>query len=71
MFLCKVLVGESCNGKYDGVQPDERIKGKGVLYDSTVDDVRNPILWVTYHDGQAYPEYEVLFKVGPGSLYPR
>merc|ERR1711998_210928 len=26
MFLCKVLVGESCNGKYDGVQPDNASK---------------------------------------------
>ena len=27
-----------------------------MLYDSTVDDVKDPSVFVTYHDAQAYPE---------------
>ena len=33
-----------------------------VLFDSTVDDVRNPSIFVTYHDAQAYPDYLVRFR---------
>ena len=32
------------------------------LYDSTVNNVGNPQIFVTYHDAQAYPEYLVRFK---------
>ena len=33
-----------------------------VLFDSTVDDVRNPTIFVTYRDSQAYPDYLVKFR---------
>ena len=33
-----------------------------VLFDSTVDDVRNPRIFVTYRDSQAYPDYLVQFR---------
>ena len=31
------------------------------LYDSTVDSVQDPKIFVTYHDPQAYPEYLIKF----------
>ena len=31
-------------------------------FDSTVDDVRNPRIFVTYRDSQAYPDYLVKFR---------
>ena len=35
-------------------------------YDSTVNDVNNPEIFVTYHDAQAYPEYLIRFtQSGP------
>ena len=36
--------------------PDLRNAAKNQLYDSTVDNVRDPSIFVTYHDAQAYPE---------------
>ena len=60
IFLCRVVVGEYCKGKTDALTPDAR-QGH-TLYDSTVDDVKSPSLYVTYHDAQAYPEYLVRFK---------
>ena len=32
------------------------------LYDTTVNNVADPSIYVTYHDAQAYPEYLVKFK---------
>jgi len=60
MFLCRVTVGEFCLGKRDAPAPDVR-KGH-LLYDSTVNDMNNPGIFVAYHDAQAYPEYLVKFK---------
>lgn len=32
------------------------------LYDTTVDALTNPSIYVTYHDAQAYPEYLITFR---------
>mmetsp|Transcript_84676 Transcript_84676/g.123930 ORF Transcript_84676/g.123930 Transcript_84676/m.123930 type:complete len:438 (+) Transcript_84676:2-1315(+) len=60
MFLCRVIVGEYCKGVNDATVPAAR-NGK-VLFDSTVDDMADPSIYVTYHDAQAYPEYLVRFR---------
>ena len=57
MFLCQVLVGDYCLGKQDAVTPDLRPGSAVDLYDSTVDNVQDPKIFVTYHDPQVYPEY--------------
>ena len=54
MFWVRVVVGEYCRGVKDALTPDVR---DGLnLYDTTVNDVKNPSIFVTYHDAQAYPE---------------
>jgi poly [ADP-ribose] polymerase 10/14/15 len=59
MFLCRVLVGEYCLGREDQPTPDVR---RGTeLYDSTVNNLEAPTIFVTYHDSQSYPEYIVTF----------
>ena len=60
MFACRVLVGEYCQGKQDQPTPD--VRHGTDLYDSTVDDVNKPEIFVAYHDAQAYPEYLITFK---------
>jgi hypothetical protein len=60
MFACRVLVGEYCQGEQDKPTPDER--HERVLYDSTVDNVNTPKIFVVYRDAQAYPEYIITFK---------
>jgi len=59
IFLCRVLVGEYCQGKQDALTPD--VRAGYDLYDSTVDSMRDPTIFVTYHDAQAYPEYLIRF----------
>ena len=51
MFLVRVVIGEYCQGKNDALVPDVR-KGNQ-LYDTTVNDPKNPGIFVTYHDAQA------------------
>ena len=60
MFACRVSVGVYCRGVRDAPVPDPR-KGY-LLYDSTVNDMANPSIFVVYHDAQAYPEYLVKFR---------
>ena len=62
IFLCRVVVGEYCRGKKDALVPDVRDVATDRLYDSTVDNMTNPSLYVTYHDAQAYPEYLIAFS---------
>ena len=49
-------------GGWDVKEPPAR-PGYGHLpYDSTVDNLRYPEIYVTYKDSQAYPEYLIAFK---------
>ena len=61
MFLCQVLVGDYCLGKQDMVTPGPRPGSAVDLYDSTVDSVQDPKIFVTYQDPQVYPEYLIKF----------
>merc|ERR1719473_848060 len=60
MFLCRVIVGEYCVGRSGALAPDVR-KG-AMLYDTTVDNMSNPSMYITYHDAQCYPDYLIKFK---------
>ena len=56
------MTGEFCKGIKNALTPDLRNVAKNQLYDSTVDNVRDPSIFVTYHDAQAYPEYMIKFS---------
>ena len=60
MFLCRVLVGEYCRGIENARTPQVRMGN--VLFDSTVDSMANPSIYVTYNDAQAYPDYLISFR---------
>lgn len=62
IFMCRVVVGECCLGYQDCLAPDERHGFQHVRYDSTVDRLNDPGIYVTYNDNQAYPEYLVTFR---------
>ena len=66
VFLCRVVVGEYCEGVKDAATPPVRYDT--VRFDSTVDDVVNPSIYVTFHDSQAYPEYLVKFMCVDANL---
>lgn len=61
MFACRVTIGEFCLGTRDVLTPDVRDSTHHTLYDTTVDDISSPGIYVTYHDAQAYPEYIIHF----------
>jgi poly [ADP-ribose] polymerase 10/14/15 len=62
IFLCRVAVGDWCKGTNGQLTPDPKKNNPMELFDTTVDNVSNPSIFVGYHDAQAYPEYLVSFK---------
>ncbi len=44
----------------DALTPD--VRQGHMLYDSSVNDVSVPQIFVTYHDAQAFPEFLIKFK---------
>jgi len=61
MFMCRVVVGDWCAGKSGALTPDTKPNSLE-LFDTTVDSICEPSIFVAYHDAQAYPEYIVSFK---------
>ena len=62
VFAVRCVVGQWSKGVKDALTPDVRDAARNILYDCTVDNVRDPSIFVTYHDAQAYPEYMIKFS---------
>ncbi|CAL8262995.1 unnamed protein product [Merluccius merluccius] len=56
MFVAHVLVGEFTTGSSSYARPPSRSTGKG-LYDSCVNNIRDPGIFVVFEKHQIYPEY--------------
>lgn len=56
MFVAHILVGEFTTGSSSYARPPSRSHGKG-LYDSCVDNTRDPSIFVVFEKYQIYPEY--------------
>ena len=65
MYLVRVLIGEFTAGSKDVIVPPPKniAKDPNVLFDSLVDNVANPSMYVIFQDAQAYPEYLITFVV--------
>ena len=63
MYHVCVLTGEYTLGTADTIVPPPKDpqKDRNVLFDSTVNNVQDPTIFVTYNDAQAYPEYLITF----------
>jgi poly [ADP-ribose] polymerase 7/11/12/13 len=63
MFLARVLVGRSAVGRREYVRPPPLVCGKrnGELYDSCVNDLRKPVVFVIFDTDQCYPEYVISY----------
>lgn len=59
MFLCRVLVGDFTVGSSDLCRPPTKAGGGGGVkfYDSCVDDIRDPSVFVVFEKQQVYPEF--------------
>ena len=62
MYQCLVLTGETTQGVKDMKAPPTRDIGRNIKYDSAVDDVKNPKIFVVFGDQRAYPEYLITYK---------
>ncbi|XP_075904598.1 poly(ADP-ribose) polymerase family member 14-related sequence 1 isoform X2 [Nelusetta ayraudi] len=60
VYVCRVLSGEFALGKQGMVEPP--IKASTLLFDSVVDNMTKPSMFVIFHDANAYPEYLITFK---------
>jgi poly [ADP-ribose] polymerase 10/14/15 len=61
MILARVLVGMFEKGNPATIEPG--IRPDGNQYDSTVNDVDNPSIYVIYRDYRAYPDYLIEYEV--------
>ena len=67
MFVVLVLVGEYVQGESKYVRPPRKNPKDPCsdLYDSCVDNVESPKIYVIFdNSGQAYPEYVIKYTVG-------
>ena len=64
MFICRVVVGKYTKGEktMKVAPPLDPSRNKHMLYDTLVDNVTNPTIYVVMSDSQAYPEYVVTFR---------
>ena len=71
MFLARVLVGDMVQGHMDYRRPPAFNPGNPLsrCYDSCVDSMRDPRIFVVFDSNQAYPEYIVEYKYH-GKEYP-
>lgn len=63
MYLVRVLTGEYTIG--DGsmyVPPPKDPNDPTVLFDSVVDNMATPLIFVVFFDADVYPEYLITYK---------
>ncbi|XP_067656555.1 protein mono-ADP-ribosyltransferase PARP14-like isoform X2 [Haliotis asinina] len=62
MYLVRVLTGEYTKGAH-GMRVPPTKAGSTVLFDSVVNDINNPAMYIVFNDTQAYPDYLVTFHL--------
>ncbi|XP_039456889.1 protein mono-ADP-ribosyltransferase PARP12-like isoform X1 [Oreochromis aureus] len=62
MFISRVLVGDFTKGSSDYRRPPSKDGGGINFYDSCVNDVMNPSIFVVFEKQQIYPEYLIQYK---------
>lgn len=61
LFVALVLVGEFTKGSSTYLRPPKHEKRKG-FYDSCVDNITNPAIFVIFEKYQIYPEYIIEYS---------
>ncbi|XP_016060547.1 PREDICTED: poly [ADP-ribose] polymerase 12, partial [Miniopterus natalensis] len=61
MFLARVLVGEFTRGNATFVRPPAKEDQGSVFYDSCVNSMSDPSIFVIFEKHQAYPEYVIQY----------
>ncbi|XP_039647501.1 protein mono-ADP-ribosyltransferase TIPARP-like isoform X2 [Perca fluviatilis] len=69
MFLAKVLVGKTCLGRFNYRRPPLNSKMRQFyLYDSCVDNMDKPTMFVVFDSCQCYPYYLIKYKDLPQEI---
>ncbi|KAJ0015570.1 hypothetical protein NQD34_009190 [Periophthalmus magnuspinnatus] len=69
MFVSRVLVGEFARGSSEYRRPPSRDGGDVNLFDSCVDDIYDPSIFVVFKEQQIYPEYLLKYKNARSNVY--
>ncbi|XP_035694711.1 protein mono-ADP-ribosyltransferase PARP15-like [Branchiostoma floridae] len=63
IYQVRVIVGEYTTGSSGIVEPPPKNPlNVAIRYDSVVNNVQNPSIFVVFRDNEAYPEYLIVFK---------
>ena len=63
MYLTRVLVGEYTQGRQGLLTPPAKTQSDPTdTFDSVVDQIPNPQIFVVFYDWQCYPEYLITFQ---------
>nr|XP_055046734.1 protein mono-ADP-ribosyltransferase PARP12 [Misgurnus anguillicaudatus] len=62
MFVCRILVGDYAKGSSSYLRPPSKDGGDTVFYDSCVNDLYNPTIFVVFEKHQIYPEYLIEYR---------
>lgn len=62
MFVSRILVGDFTKGNSSYLRPPSKDGGDTIFFDSCVDDVHNPSIFVVFEKHQVYPEYLILYS---------
>ncbi|XP_028810519.1 protein mono-ADP-ribosyltransferase PARP12 [Denticeps clupeoides] len=62
MFVCRILVGDYASGHPSYVRPPSKDGGDTNFYDSCVDNVSSPSIFVVFEKHQVYPEYLIQYR---------
>ncbi|XP_053719548.1 protein mono-ADP-ribosyltransferase PARP12 [Synchiropus splendidus] len=71
MFLSRVLVGDYTRGNPEYRRPPAKLDCGAEFYDSCVDQVLSPSIFVIFEKHQIYPEYLIQYKRGTSSPQPK
>jgi len=63
MFVCNVLIGQYTQGNSSMKTAPQLNPSSNLLYDSLVDRMQDPTIFVAMTDSQAYPEYLITYKI--------
>ncbi|XP_072311158.1 protein mono-ADP-ribosyltransferase PARP12-like [Eucyclogobius newberryi] len=69
MFVSRVLVGDYARGSSEYRRPPSKDGSNMNLYDSCVDNIVNPSIFVVFEKQQIYPEYVLQYKERSQTTY--
>ena len=71
MFLARVLVGEYTKGESSYKRPPSKPGAAHELYDSCVDNITNPSIYIVFDTKQYYPEFLIQYHTKVESIAPK